>query len=184
MKPATSLSGPYPDVLHVPKCAQDDQTDYESEVVFVLGKEAKDVSEADALDYVLGYASSNDVSFRKHQGGVTNQWCFGKGMDKAAPVGPCLVSTKAIPDPSKLTITGSRNGKICQQSSVDDLIFPIPNLIAYLSQGTTLPAGTTVMSGTPSGIGLVTGNLLANGDDFRVHVTGGCGTLINIVTHE
>lgn len=99
------------------------------------------------MDYVLGYATSNDVSFRKWQNGVHSQWCFGKGPDKACLVGPCIVSAASIPDPSKLTITGTRNGKVVQKSGIDDLIFSVPKLISWLSQGTTLPAGTIIQTG-------------------------------------
>ncbi|KAL8276807.1 hypothetical protein RQP46_010812 [Phenoliferia psychrophenolica] len=141
-----------------------------------------------SMDYVLGYACLNDVSARKHQGGIHGQWCYGKGMDKSAPLGPVVVSARAVPDPSVLHMRGIKDGVVVQEIGLVtyDLIFSIPKLISYLSQGTTLPAGTVIMTGTPGGIGFFAKpqNLLRDGNDFRVHVTGGLGTLINKVVFE
>lgn len=126
-------------------------------------------------------------------------------MDKSAPLGPIVVSTRAIPDPSVLQMQGIKDGVVVQDigleyvslhsspfskltcsSNCSDLIFSVPKLISYLSQGTTLPAGTVIMTGTPGGIGFFAKpqNLLCDGDDFRVHISGGLGTLINKVVFE
>jgi len=91
MKPSTSLADPYPAPTIIPKWTlKDESCDYESELVIVIGKEAKDVSEAEALDYVLGYTAANDVSSRAQQF-AQSQWSFSKGFDGACPIGPVLV---------------------------------------------------------------------------------------------
>lgn len=84
----------------------------------VIGKAAKNVSEADAMEYVLGYTASNDVSARKSQL-EQSQWCFGKGFDLSCPIGPTLVSTSVIPDPSKLRMRGLKNGKVMQDTGIE-----------------------------------------------------------------
>jgi 2-keto-4-pentenoate hydratase/2-oxohepta-3-ene-1,7-dioic acid hydratase in catechol pathway len=118
-KPATSLADPYPAPTIIPKSTiVDGSADYESELVVIIGKTCKDVSEADALDYVLGYTAGNDVSSRKTQL-EQSQWCFSKGFDGACPLGPVLVSPKLITDPSKLHVRGYRNGKVVQDSGVE-----------------------------------------------------------------
>ncbi|KXX77113.1 Fumarylacetoacetate hydrolase domain-containing protein 2, partial [Madurella mycetomatis] len=98
LKPATCLADPWPAPTIIPKHTIASNTaDYESELAVVLGKEAKNVSEADALDYVLGYTASNDISSRASQFAQT-QWCYSKGFDGACPLGPVLVSKKLVPD--------------------------------------------------------------------------------------
>ncbi|CAH0033857.1 unnamed protein product [Clonostachys rhizophaga] len=138
----------------VPKVAQDDQADYEGELCVVLGKDAKDVSEADALDYVAAYTVGNDISSRKLQrdstlAGPVPQWGFSKGFDTYAPLGPVLVSSALIPDPAKLQLKTVVDGELRQSSGLDDLLFSVPYLISYLSTGTTLQKGSIIMTGTP-----------------------------------
>lgn len=87
-KPRSSLIGPYPAAVNIPKCAQDNTSDYEAELCLVIGKTGRDISEEDALDYVLGYTASNDVSARTLQL-VTPQWTFSKGLDSSCPIGGC-----------------------------------------------------------------------------------------------
>lgn len=122
----------------------------------MIGKDAKDVPESSALDYVGAYTCGNDVSSRKLQrdpalaGGVP-QWGFSKGFDTYAPLGPCLVSSKLIGDPSLLRMTTKVDGEVRQDTEISDLIFGCANLISYLSQGTTLVKGTVIMTGTPGG---------------------------------
>ncbi|OCK85210.1 hypothetical protein K432DRAFT_377914 [Lepidopterella palustris CBS 459.81] len=140
----------------VPRLCQDDQADYEGELCFTIGKDAKDVSESDAYNYIAAYTCGNDVSSRKLQrdpalaGGVP-QWGFSKGFDTYCPLGPCLVSSVVIPDPSILYLTTRVDGEVRQSESIDDLCFKIPYLVSYCSQGTTLTKGTVIMTGTPSG---------------------------------
>jgi 2-keto-4-pentenoate hydratase/2-oxohepta-3-ene-1,7-dioic acid hydratase in catechol pathway len=114
-KPRTALIGPYPATVNIPKCAQDGTSDYESELCFVIGKTGRDISEEDALDHVLGYTASNDISARTLQL-ITNQWTFSKGLDSSCPIGPVLVAKSVIQDPQALEIRGSYNGQRVQSS--------------------------------------------------------------------
>ncbi|KAL0934861.1 fumarylacetoacetate hydrolase family protein [Colletotrichum truncatum] len=186
LKPSTALGNPWPEPTVLPLLTQaDDCGDYESELAIVLGKTCKNVSEANALDYVLGYTACNDVSSRTYQMNQS-QWCFAKGFDGSCPLGPTLVSKDLIPDPSKLQIRGLRNGEVLQESGINDLIFSIPKLVSFLSQSTTLPAGTVIITGTPAGVGLgrtpkVT---LKDGDEFKVEILPHIGTLVNVFQNE
>ena len=127
--------------------------DYEGELTVLIGKDAKNVAESDALSYVLGYTMGNDVSARNFQlpdvsGG---QFCYAKSFDTFAPIGPAIITTHAIPDPHSLTYVTRVNGEQRQATPTSDLIWTIPQLIAHLSRGTMLKAGTLIMTGTPSG---------------------------------
>lgn len=186
LKPATALGDPWPAPSILPRMTRlDDCGDYESELAVVIGKAAKNVAEADALDYVLGYTAANDISSRTAQF-ATTQWDFSKGFDGACPLGPTLVSPSLVPDPSKLRVTGSRNGQLLQDCGTNDLIFSIPKLIAFLSQGTTLPPGTVIITGTPAGVGLVRKPkiTLRAGDEFHVTIEPHIGTLVNVFENE
>ncbi|KAK4936279.1 hypothetical protein LTR10_022807 [Elasticomyces elasticus] len=187
MKPDTSLGDPWPAPTILPKLTQqDDCGDYESELAVILGKTAKNVSESEALDYVLGYTACNDISSRTSQF-AQSQWSFSKGFDGACPIGPTLVSPSLIPDPSKLHVRGIKNGdQVLQDCGTDDLIFSVAKLISFLSQGTTLKAGTLIITGTPAGVGVgkkpkVT---LREGDEFAVEILPHIGTLINVFENE
>ncbi|KAK5630064.1 hypothetical protein RRF57_005779 [Xylaria bambusicola] len=154
-KPATALAGPT-DRIPVPLMAQESLgLDYECELVAIIGKTCTDVSESEALDYVLGYAIGNDVSHRDWQiqrGG--GQWSMGKGFDGWAPYGPGIVSSKVIKDPHSLKISTRLNGKTVQESNTGDMIFNIKQTIAFLSKGHTLQPGDLIWTGTPSGVGM------------------------------
>jgi 2-keto-4-pentenoate hydratase/2-oxohepta-3-ene-1,7-dioic acid hydratase in catechol pathway len=174
----------------IPKIAQDNQADYEGELCFIISKDCKDVSEAEAFDYIGGYMSGNDVSSRKWQrdpnlAGTVPQWNFSKGFDTYAPLGPQVVSTKVISDPSKLTLQTRVNGELRQNSGIDDLCFKIPTLVAFSSQGTTLKKGTVVMTGTCAGVGyaMKEPQFLKPGDVVEVSVTPQIGTLRNTVEY-
>lgn len=122
----------------------------------VIGRDAKDVSEADALSYVAAYTCGNDISSRKLQrdpvfAGNVPQWGFSKGFDTFAPLGPCLVNAKLIPDPAKLHLKTIVDGEVRQDEIVADLLFNCQYLISYLSSGTTLQKGSVIMTGTPGG---------------------------------
>ena len=148
-KPVTSISGPTDDIPISRMAREVEGLDYECELVIVIGKEAKDVPEHKALDYVLGYAIGNDVSHREWQikrGG--GQWGLGKGFDGWAPFGPGIVSSKVLPNPDALHISTKLNGKTVQSSSTKDLIFGVAKTIAFLSQGTTLLPGDLIFTGT------------------------------------
>ncbi|GAA6063591.1 hypothetical protein JCM10212_000985 [Sporobolomyces blumeae] len=189
MKPSTALASPFPDPVVVPKFTLDEKpvptADYESEVGIVIGKDCKNVSEDEALDYVLGYTATNDISSRKTQF-EQSQWCRSKSYDKACPMGPCIVSAREIPDPSKLYMKGFKNDKLMQESPLTDLIFPIPKIVSFLSQGTTLKAGTLILTGTPHGIGAFFDppEFFKDGDVFKVEVSHGVGSLINKIEFE
>lgn len=148
-KPVTALTGPF-DPIPVPALALEAEgLDYECELVAVIGKEAHNVPESKALDYVLGYAVGDDVSHREWQlkrGG--GQWALGKGFDGWAPFGPGIVSTSVIKDPQNLRISTKLNGKVVQDSSTRDMIFGVAQTIAFLSQGTTLLPGDLIFTGT------------------------------------
>ena len=184
-KPATCLGAPNAPLV-IPHQATDGQADYEAELAIVIGRAARNVAVADALDYVLGYTCSNDVTARKHQFHGA-QWGFGKGFDGFAPLGPCIVSaSRRLPDPSVIHLQTILNGETMQDGRADDMIFTIAEIVAYLSQGTTLEAGTVIMTGTPHGIG---GSreppvYLKPGDDLRVVMSHGLGSLVNRIEYE
>jgi len=186
LKPATAVADPWPAPTIIPKhTIPTDSADYEAELAVVLGRDAKNVSEADALDYVLGYTASNDVSSRVAQKAET-QWCYSKGFDGACPLGPVLVSPKLIPDVANLTIRGLKNGKVVQESGINDLIFTVAQVIAHLSKGTTLPKGTVILTGTPSGIGFLRDpkEVLHDGDQFVVEIQPHIGSLCQVFKNE
>ncbi|HEX7279839.1 MAG TPA: fumarylacetoacetate hydrolase family protein [Solirubrobacterales bacterium] len=130
-----------------------EKTDYEAEVSFVVGRRAKDVAEADALDHVAGYMLLNDLSSRDLQG-ATPQWMPGKVFDGAAPCGPYLVTPDEAGPADGISIRLTLNGKEMQNGSTDDLIFSIPQLVAQLSRLMTLEPGDVVSTGTPEGVGM------------------------------
>jgi len=186
-KPVTSLIGPLATIV-IPKAAQppkDHLPDYEVELVIVIGKVAKDVSEADALDYVLGYTGANDISFRKHQMAVS-QWSFSKSFDNTNPFGPCIVSNNAIPDPQNIPLKCTLNGNTVQDGTTADQIFNVRQTVAFLSQGTTLEPGSIILTGTPKGVGFVQCPpiYLRDGDKVSVWLGHGIGTLVNDVKEE
>ncbi|RDW93790.1 fumarylacetoacetate hydrolase family protein [Aspergillus mulundensis] len=189
LKPPTSLGDPYPTASTIlPKITQEDGTgDYESEMAIVIGADAKDVSEADALDYVLGYTAANDISSRTSQMNQS-QWCFSKGFDGACPLGPVVVSKDVLGEEgvSGLRIRGVKNGVVMQDCQLTDLIFSVPKLVSFLSQGTTLPAGTVILTGTPPGVGAAKSpkEFLKAGDEFRVELLPGVGTLVNRIENQ
>ncbi|KAK0268359.1 hypothetical protein LTS00_017592 [Friedmanniomyces endolithicus] len=182
-KPHTALADPYPAVTPIPKCSQDGTSDYEAELCFVLKKSGRNISEEKALDYVLGYTCSNDVSARTLQM-ATTQWSYSKGLDGSCPIGPVLVTPAAIPDPQNLSIKAIYNGRVVQDGNTREMIFSIKQQIAYFSQGTTLEAGTIFLTGTPAGIGFFRQPrvILEDGGDMRVEIEG-IGTLANKICY-
>ncbi len=168
MKPTTTLCAPGGEVV-VPhaKLRESDgpELDSEAELAVVMGvnregQPAKDVSEGEALEYVLGYACGNDLSARrwqKHGGG--GQWVRGKGFDTFCPLGPVIVTPGSgqdeIADAQNLTITGRLNDRVMQSSHTSDMIFSVAQIISFLSRDTTLLPGTVILTGTPPGVGFV-----------------------------
>lgn len=127
------------------------QADYEAELAVVIGRRCWEVSEADALKYVLGYACSNDISARDIQR-RTSQWMLGKSFDKFFPIGPHLVTADQIPDPQTLGIRCFLNGEKRQDSNTSDMIFSVAVLISHISQYWTLEPGDIISTGTPEGV--------------------------------
>ena len=120
-----------------------------------MGRAAKNVSRAAALDYVLGYTCANDVSARDWQlkrGG--GQWSRGKSFDTFTPLGPALATPDEIPNPNALRLRTILNGATMQDSNTSDMIFDVPTLLEFLSGSTTLPPGTVILTGTPQGVGM------------------------------
>lgn len=133
IKPSTSLGNPYPTSSTIlPKITQADGTgDYESEMAIVIGRDAKDVSEDEALEYVLGYTAANDISSRTSQMNQS-QWCFSKGFDGACPLGPVLVSQKVVGDVGGLRIRGVKNGVVLQDCQLT-YVLPTPPSYAHIT---------------------------------------------------
>lgn len=154
MKPTTAAIGPG-EPIRLPKCSMaEPQVDYECELAVVIGKACRDVPAGQALDCVLGYTCANDVSARdwqRHGGG--GQWVRGKSFDTFCPLGPVLVTADEIPDPQALRLTTRLNGELMQEGTTADMIFPVAELIAFLSRDTTLRPGTVILTGTPPGVG-------------------------------
>jgi 2-keto-4-pentenoate hydratase/2-oxohepta-3-ene-1,7-dioic acid hydratase in catechol pathway len=176
-KPSTAVAS-YKEDIQIPTIAQENQLDYEGELVVVIGKSGKNISKEAALDYVLGYVVGNDVSARTWQrdpayAGVVPQWDFSKGFDKFAPLGPLLVSPKLVGDASTLQLQTWVNGELRQDSSTSDLLFGVRDIIAFISQGTTLQKGTIIMTGTPAGVAMGMKphpKYLQNGDVVKVRI--------------
>lgn len=130
-----------------------DSLDYECELAVIIGKDAKNISEEKAFDYVFGYTILNDISARNLQT-RHKQWYFGKSLDGFCPMGPDIVTEDEFNRPPVLSIQSYINGELRQNSNTGLLIFDIPHVISELSQGTTLKAGTIISMGTPAGVGM------------------------------
>jgi 2-keto-4-pentenoate hydratase/2-oxohepta-3-ene-1,7-dioic acid hydratase in catechol pathway len=154
------------------------QVDYESELAVVIGKAARNVTREEALKYVFGYTCANDVSARDVQG-RDGQWSRAKSFDTFGPLGPWIETQL---DPSRLRIQGRLNGKTMQDASTAELIFDVPFLISYLSQGMTLLPGSVLSTGTPAGCAFAhkPPAWLKPGDVFEVEIEG-IGVLRNPV---
>ncbi|SFU54001.1 fumarylacetoacetate hydrolase family protein [Alicyclobacillus macrosporangiidus] len=143
-----------------------EQIDYEVELVIVIGREAKDVAKEDALSYVFGYATGNDLSARDLQF-RTGQWLLGKTLDGFAPVGPYLVTADEVPNPNALRLELRLNGEVRQSSNTADMIFDCAELIHYASRYMTLKPGDLIFTGTPEGV------ILGYPEDKRVWLKAG-----------
>ncbi len=161
-----------------------DQVDYEAELGFVIGKRARYVKAADALEYVAGYLPVNDVSARDYQTRIS-QWTMGKTFDTFAPMGPALVTRDEVPNAGNLRISLTVNGETLQDSNTNELIFGIPQLVEALSEVMTLEPGDVVSTGTPPGVGMARKpqRYLRPGETVSVSIEG-VGTLSNPVVAE
>ncbi len=157
------------------------KVDYEAELAVVIGRRAKRVTEAEALEYIFGYTLINDVSARDLQFG-DGQWTRGKGLDTFAPLGPFITTRDEIADVQALKIEGRLNGELMQSSNTSKMIFQVAYLVSYLSQGITLEPGDVIATGTPEGVGVFRDPpvLLKAGDVYEVEIEG-LGVLRNPV---
>jgi 2-keto-4-pentenoate hydratase/2-oxohepta-3-ene-1,7-dioic acid hydratase in catechol pathway len=157
----------------------DHKYDYEAELAVVIGREARDVTEVDALEYVGGYCCANDLTARGAQL-TTSQWVAGKMLDGFLPLGPFLVTADEIPDPQNLTINCWVNGARKQHSSTADMIFSVAAIVAFVSRHATLKPGDVIATGTPEGVllGEKEPRWLKAGDEVSVEIEG-LGRLTN-----
>jgi 2-keto-4-pentenoate hydratase/2-oxohepta-3-ene-1,7-dioic acid hydratase in catechol pathway len=187
LKPPSAVQHPGA-AIELPVVLPSEAVDYEGELAVVIGRRCKNVGPDEALLAVLGYSCANDVSARDWQkrpelGG--GQWCRGKSFDTFCPLGPCLATPALIPDPNDLRLTTTVSGELRQDASTADMIFPVAELIAFLSGSTTLEPGTVILTGTPSGVGMGSDppRWLRPGDEVRITIEG-IGTLTNPVIVE
>jgi 2-keto-4-pentenoate hydratase/2-oxohepta-3-ene-1,7-dioic acid hydratase in catechol pathway len=166
----TAICGQAAEIV-LPRCSQ--RVDYEAELVVVIGRGGRDISQSSALQHVAGYCCGNDVSARDWQkekpGG---QWLLGKSFDTFGPVGPHLVTADELTEPNNLEIVCRLNGKTMQRSHTGQLIFPIEYLISYVSQVCTLQPGDLLFTGTPPGVGVARNPpvFLKSGDRVEVEI--------------
>lgn len=171
MKAVTAISGPFEPVLQ-PRGVT--KLDYEAELVVVIGKKAQYVSEADALDYVAGFTTGNDVSERAFQRERGGQFVKGKSADTFAPFGPHLVTRDLIRDVQNLAVWSEVNGDMRQQGNTSQMVFGVAEIVSYLSQFMTLMPGDLIYTGTPEGVGdaMTPPQYLQPGDIVRIGVEG------------
>jgi 2-keto-4-pentenoate hydratase/2-oxohepta-3-ene-1,7-dioic acid hydratase in catechol pathway len=150
-KATSAICGP-DDKLEIPRRSK--KSDWEVELGVVIGKQAKYVSEADALDHVAGYCVVHDVSERAFQLEGTGQWVKGKSADTFGPIGPWLVTRDEVEDPQNLSMWLDLNGEAMQRGSTSTMVFGVAHLVSYLSQYMSLQPGDIISTGTPPGVGL------------------------------
>ena len=168
----TSVIGPNAPIKLPP---DSQEVDFEAELVFVIGRGGRNIPDADAMRHVAGYTCGHDVSARDYQikrGG--GQWMIGKTFDTFAPMGPALVTPDDLPDPHHLRIRSRVNGETMQDSNTAQMIFNVPQVIAYLSRVMTLEPGDVVFTGTPPGVGMARKPpvYLKDGDVVEIEVDG------------
>lgn len=171
MKATSSIIGPNDTVLMPPKS---EKSDWEVELGVVIGKEAKYVAEADALDYVAGYCVVNDLSEREYQIEREGQWCKGKGCDTFGPIGPYLVTTDEVADSDNLGLWLELNGERVQDGNTKTMVYKVPFLVSYISQFMSLQPGDIISTGTPPGVGfgMTPQKYLQEGDVMRLGIDG------------
>ncbi len=181
IKPHTAIIGTGESIIKRPFVKE---LDYEGELAIVIGKKAKDVSVAEAVDYVFGYTVFNDVSARDYQF-KDKQWTRGKSFDTFAPTGPCITTRNQLPDTGNLSIRTWVNGELRQNGSTRDMVFNVAQIIYHLSRVITLEPCDIIATGTPSGVGMAIKpqKWLKNGDAVRIEIEG-VGTLENPIKEE
>jgi 2-keto-4-pentenoate hydratase/2-oxohepta-3-ene-1,7-dioic acid hydratase in catechol pathway len=180
-KATTALLG-HGETIRLPPSAPD-EVDFEAELAIVIGRRARRVSEAAALDFVLGYACANDVSARDCQRN-DKQWTRAKSFDTFCPLGPWLVTAEEL-DPGRCAIRSRLNGRLMQDGCTRDMVFSCQALVSYLSHQFTLLPGTVILTGTPEGVGMARQPpvFLRDGDQIEVEIEG-IGVLSNPVARE
>lgn len=180
LKSTTSVIGP--DEPIVLPALTPNEVDYEAELCIVIGRRAKNLSEEEALECVLGYTCGNDVSARDCQLRIDAQWARGKSYDSFCPLGPWIETGL---DPDNAPIRSRLNGQIMQDSNTSDMIFDTRRIISFVSHCMTLLPGTVIMTGTPEGVGFVRTPpvFLQPGDVIEIEIDG-IGTLRNTVMAE
>jgi 2-keto-4-pentenoate hydratase/2-oxohepta-3-ene-1,7-dioic acid hydratase in catechol pathway len=178
-KAPTAVTGPY-DSIPWDRSATD-QVDYEAELGVIIGRDGRNISRANALDYVFGYTIINDVSARDLQY-AHKQWFKGKSLDGFCPMGPVIVTADEFGDAQTKRLSLRLNGETRQSATTADMIFPVVVIIEYLSKGMTLEAGDVIATGTPEGVGLgrTPPEYLKDGDLVEAEIEG-IGTLRNHV---
>jgi len=165
----SSIIGPEEAIRYDP--ALTSQVDWEAELGVIIGKRARRVTRTDALSFVFGYTPLNDVSARDLQFS-DRQWVRGKSLDTFCPIGPAIITADEIPDPQALHIVSRVNGVIMQNSSTSEMIFPVDELISFLSNAFTLEPGDIIATGTPDGVGVFRNPkvFLQNGDRVEIEI--------------
>jgi 2-keto-4-pentenoate hydratase/2-oxohepta-3-ene-1,7-dioic acid hydratase (catechol pathway) len=165
---SNTVIGPEDDIPFYPIS---EQLDYEAEFAFVIGKRARSVSQTDALHYVAGYTIVNDITYRDLQR-RTIQWLQGKSVDGSAPMGPWMITSDELKDPSGLEIFLTVNGEERQRSNTANLVFSVQYLVEFLSNIMTLEPGDVILTGTPGGVGVARNPqiFLKDGDIVRIEV--------------
>ena len=191
MKPAsTTLTHPG-DPIVIPRVSPD-QIDWECELGIVIGRRCRHVDEDEAMACIAGYTVVNDISDRAYRPNPKRKprerdkffdWLHGKWHDTFCPMGPCILSADVVPDPQALPIKLMVNGQVKQDASTAEMVFPVPAIVAFLSELVTLQPGDVIATGTPSGVGSATGTFLKPGDWVRATI-GPIGTLENPVEAE
>jgi len=171
MKATSSIVGPNDAVVLPP---DSEKSDWEVELGVIIGKEAKYVSEEDAMDYVAGFCLINDLSERTYQLEKGGQWCKGKGCDTFAPMGPFMATADEVKEPNNLHIWLEVNGEIKQNGNTNTMVFTVPFLVHYISQFMSLQPGDVISTGTPPGVGLgmTPPQYLKEGDEMRLGIEG------------
>ena len=171
MKATSCIVGPNDDVI-IPKNSK--KTDWEVEIAFVVGKEAKYISEKDALNHIFGYCIVNDISEREFQIEKMGQWVKGKSADTFGPIGPYLVTKDEIENIQNLNLELKLNGKIMQKGNTNKMIFDVKHIVSYLSNFMTLYPGDIITTGTPPGVGMAMKPqiFLKTGDEMILKIDG------------
>lgn len=175
--PLTTLTNPG-DPVRIPEVSPD-HVDWELELGVVIGRRAKGVSEAEALDYVAGYTVINDISDRKFKpnpGRAEREkdgffdWLHGKWHDTFCPMGPCVLPSDECPDPQQLHLTLKVNGEVEQDGSTAEMVFPVAAIVEFISNFVTLEPGDIISTGTTAGVGSAKGKFLKSGDTLEAAI--------------